>query len=176
MASPPSPFFVTLRPNAGHGLLILEATPPFLWRFDTIEGHGLPWRGFAITFIGHTTLGRTPLDEWSARRTDIYLTTHNTQTDTHAPGGIPTNNSSKRAAAHPRLRPRGKRDRLQVLIRRFSLSHQVNFNHLANLNSVTGHWICIYLVIESNVTILTILKYIRYKPRTSNVTAIYKIP
>ena len=26
----------------------------------------------------HTTLGRTPLDEWSARRRSFYLTTHNT--------------------------------------------------------------------------------------------------
>jgi hypothetical protein len=26
----------------------------------------------------HTTLGRTPLDEWSAPRTDLYPTTHNT--------------------------------------------------------------------------------------------------
>jgi len=26
----------------------------------------------------HTTLGRTPLDKWSDRRTDLYLTTHNT--------------------------------------------------------------------------------------------------
>jgi hypothetical protein len=25
-----------------------------------------------------TPVGRTPLDEWSARRRDIYLTTHNT--------------------------------------------------------------------------------------------------
>jgi len=31
------------------------------------------------------TVGRTPLDEWSARRTDLYLTTHNNhrQTDRH---------------------------------------------------------------------------------------------
>jgi len=29
--------------------------------------------------LRHTyTIGRTPLDEWSARRTDLYLTTHNT--------------------------------------------------------------------------------------------------
>ena len=27
---------------------------------------------------GHTTVGRTPLDEGSARRIDFYLTTHNT--------------------------------------------------------------------------------------------------
>jgi hypothetical protein len=26
----------------------------------------------------HNTVGRTPLDEWSARRRDLYLTTHNT--------------------------------------------------------------------------------------------------
>jgi len=34
-------------------------------------------RCFTIT-ITHTTVGRTPLDEWSARRRDLYLTTHNT--------------------------------------------------------------------------------------------------
>ena len=35
------------------------------------------YRGFTIT-LRHSTLGRTPLDEWSARRRDLYLTTHNT--------------------------------------------------------------------------------------------------
>jgi hypothetical protein len=34
-------------------------------------------RGFTIT-LRHTTLGRTPLDEGSARRKDLYLTKHNT--------------------------------------------------------------------------------------------------
>jgi len=28
--------------------------------------------------LRHTTLGRTPLNEWSARRRDLYLITHNT--------------------------------------------------------------------------------------------------
>jgi hypothetical protein len=28
--------------------------------------------------LRHITLGRTPLDEWPARRRDLYLTTHNT--------------------------------------------------------------------------------------------------
>ena len=36
-----------------------------------------------LRFLAHTqrriTVGRTPLDEWSARRRDLYLTTHNTQ-------------------------------------------------------------------------------------------------
>ena len=34
-----------------------------------------------LMFLDHTrhsTVGRTPLDEWSARRKDLYLTTHDT--------------------------------------------------------------------------------------------------
>ena len=35
-----------------------------------------------MVFLDHTqrraTVGRTPLDEWSARRRDLYLTTHDT--------------------------------------------------------------------------------------------------
>jgi hypothetical protein len=50
------------------------------------------YRGFTIT-LRHTTLGRTPLDEWSARRRHLYLTTHNSQeTDIHALGEIRTRN------------------------------------------------------------------------------------
>jgi hypothetical protein len=33
------------------------------------------YRSFTIT-LRHTTHGMTPLDEWSARRRDVYLTTH----------------------------------------------------------------------------------------------------
>jgi hypothetical protein len=41
-------------------------------------GPGPPhYRGFMVT-LRHTTLGRTPLDEWWARRRDLYLATHNT--------------------------------------------------------------------------------------------------
>jgi hypothetical protein len=60
-----------------------------------------------------TTVGRTPLDQWSALRRDIYLTTHIThdrQTDIHAVGGIRANHLSRRAAAHLRLRPHGHWD------------------------------------------------------------------
>ena len=49
-----------------------------LWRCD-------PTRVMAssfLRFLNHTQrrskVGRTPLDEWSARRRDLYLTTHNT--------------------------------------------------------------------------------------------------
>ena len=42
------------------------------------SGAGPPHcRSLTIT-LRHTTLGRAPLDEWSARRKDLYLTTHNT--------------------------------------------------------------------------------------------------
>ena len=43
-----------------------------------IPNHGFPLRGFGIALIGHTTLGRTRLDEWSDRPRDLYLTTYNT--------------------------------------------------------------------------------------------------
>ena len=69
------------------------------------------WRGvIAFDHIqGHTIVGRTPLDEGSARGRELYLTT--LTTDIHAPGGIRTRNSSKRSAADPRLRPLGHWDR-----------------------------------------------------------------
>ena len=50
------------------------------------------FRGFIIT-LRPTTLGRTPLDEWSARRRDLYLTTHynnRRQTYLHPAGFEPT--------------------------------------------------------------------------------------
>ena len=51
--------------------------------------------------VTHTTLGTTPLEEWSARQRDLYQTIHNSQeTD------IRTRNPSKRAAVDPRLRRR----------------------------------------------------------------------
>jgi hypothetical protein len=61
----------------------------------------------------HTTLGRTPLGEWSARRRVLYLTTHNT-TDVHAHRRIRTHILSTRAAADLRLRPCGHWDRQQA--------------------------------------------------------------
>ena len=67
-------------------------------------------RGFKIT-LRRTTLDRT-LDEWSARRRDLYLTTQLSQVaGIHAPGGIRTRSPFKRAAADSRLRSRGHWDR-----------------------------------------------------------------
>ena len=74
------------------------------------------YRGFTVT-LGRITLGRTALDEWSARHRELYLATHNThkRQDIRAPG-IRTRNSSKRVTADPHLRPRGHRDWLSCTL------------------------------------------------------------
>jgi hypothetical protein len=60
-------------------------------------------------FLDHTqrrsTVGRTPLDECSAPRRDLYLTTHDThiRQTSMPPGGIRTCNLSTQAAADLRL-------------------------------------------------------------------------
>ena len=62
---------------------------------------------------GYTTVGRTPLYEWSVRHRDLYLTNtqHSQQTNIHALGGIQTRNPSRRSSADPCLRPLGHWDR-----------------------------------------------------------------
>jgi hypothetical protein len=77
---------------------------------------GFPFQGFLITHI--QTHGRTPLDEGSARRRDLYLhrtTEHRNPTNIHAPSGIRTRDPSNRAAADLRIRPRGHWDRRNVV-------------------------------------------------------------
>ena len=79
-----------------------------------------------LRFLDHTlwriTVSRTPLDEWSARRRDLYLTTHNTHTtNIRAPGGIRTHDLSRRAAADLRLRLRGYWDQLVYHTKEFKL-------------------------------------------------------
>ena len=66
-----------------------------------------------------TTIGKTPLDEWSASRRDLYFTTHNThnrQTSVPPVGFEPTI-ISRQAAADLRLRPRGHWNRIGALYR-----------------------------------------------------------
>jgi len=63
---------------------------------------GPHYRGSMIT-LRHSTVGRMPLDEWSARRTDLYLTTHDThkrQTSMPPAGIKPTIPTSERPQTH----------------------------------------------------------------------------
>jgi hypothetical protein len=53
-----------------------ETVSFFAWCNSPLVGQRPPhYRGFAVT-LRHTTLGRTPLDDWSAPRRELYLTTH----------------------------------------------------------------------------------------------------
>ena len=86
------------------------ATVPIpLWRCGPTRAMASSFMRFLDHTQRRTTVGRTPLDEWSARRRNLYLTTHNTHNrQTSMPrGGIRTHDLSRRAAADLRLRPRG---------------------------------------------------------------------
>ena len=70
--------FLALQPPLAQGFLII----------DVFRSHSK-----------QTTLCSTPLDEWSARRTDLYLTTHNThnrQTSMPPVGFEPTMSADER--------------------------------------------------------------------------------
>ena len=72
------------------------------------SGQRPPYYGnFTIT-LRHTTLSRTPLDERSARRRDLYLYNKQHSQHTFMPsGGIRTQNPNKQTGADPRLWLRG---------------------------------------------------------------------
>jgi len=67
---------------------------------------------FTSHSVRHATLGRVPLDEWSDRRREFYLTTHNThkRQTTIPPVGLEFSVHSKKASAGRRLRRRGHWD------------------------------------------------------------------
>jgi hypothetical protein len=67
---------LTANPLAGLPALLWPIDFFFSW-FEGQNGSRPPHRwSFEIKFR-HITLGRTPLDEWSASRRDLYLTTRN---------------------------------------------------------------------------------------------------
>jgi hypothetical protein len=88
--SPPPPHMAQ-QPLVGQGLLVIEAS----------GSHSQSFR--------HTTLWKTPLDDWSSRRRDLHLTTHNTHKIqiSYNSDGIRTHNPRKWAPSYPHLRPRG---------------------------------------------------------------------
>jgi hypothetical protein len=84
----------------------------FAWLDSHSEPRPLHYWGFKNT-LRRTTFGSTRLDEWSARRRDLYMTTHNThKTQKPRTGGIRTCYPNKRAASDSRLSPHDHRDRL----------------------------------------------------------------
>ena len=77
-------------------IFMLKTYFPFFLACGAATQRG-SWSPNSWGFLDHTqrriTVGRTPLDEWSARRRDLYLTTqntHNRQTSTPPVGFEPT--------------------------------------------------------------------------------------
>jgi hypothetical protein len=101
-------FAVALRPNAGHGLLILEASR------------------------SHTTTHHRRYDSSggmisSSQRLLPDNTQHSQQTNIHAFGGTRTHNLSMRAAADLVLRPRGHWDRQGLKLTGRFYNHKKQF-------------------------------------------------
>ena len=66
-------------------IFIIQFVSRFSFFAPSGPGHLLYW-GFTIT-LRYTTLGRSPLDEWSVRRRCCFQTTHNTHTGYPCPRG-----------------------------------------------------------------------------------------
>jgi len=110
--------FVAKRQNFAHGMVEDRVTRNtsnsaslFITCFDLISSYrdGViiflwpsHYRCFTIT-IRHVTIGRIPLDEWSARRINLYLTIHNTtdRQTSMTPAGIePTISAGERTQTY----------------------------------------------------------------------------
>jgi len=104
-------YHVTPRGVARYHLPISVAY--FVWFFNhgaTAPSEPRPhYRGLTIT------LGRTPLDDWTAQHRNLY--TQHSRNRHPCPSGTRTHNLSKRAAADPHLRPCGHWDRHFVCLR-----------------------------------------------------------
>ena len=113
-------FSVALRPNAGHGLLILEVS-----RSHTTQHSRQDSSGRVIS---------------SSQRPLPNNTQHSQQTNIHAPGGIRTHELSRQAAANLRLRPRGHWDRRFIYVPRlkciyYDTAHMYCKRNFSNLCS-----------------------------------------
>jgi hypothetical protein len=70
-----------------------------MWRCDPTQVMAFSFLRFLDHTQRRTTVGRTPMEEWSARRRDLYLTTHNThnrQTSMPPVGFEPTISAGER--------------------------------------------------------------------------------
>jgi hypothetical protein len=96
------------------------------WRDSPLVGHVFLIREVSRSHTRHATVSRTPLGEWSARRRDLYLTTHNSHDRYPWVGGIRTHDHNRRAAEDLRLRTSDHRDRHYVPSDRLILFSALN--------------------------------------------------
>jgi len=101
-----SPSLITADCDSSHNtyfiyLYNIYCPPPHGVTAPIGPGHPQYW-GFTIT-LRHTTLGRTPPDEWSARSRELYLTTsdnHKRHTSMPPAGFEPTILARERSQTH----------------------------------------------------------------------------
>jgi hypothetical protein len=98
----------------------------FLWCCGPTRARASSFLRFLDHIQRRTTVCRTSLDERSARRRDLYPTTHNNHNSQTSvpPWGIQTQNLSKRAAADPRPKPHSHWD-LHWLFNMYYLYHSL---------------------------------------------------
>jgi len=83
----------------------------FIWRNSPQWAMASSFTRFLEHTQRRTAVSTTPLDEWSARRRDLYLKTHNTHNSKH-PCPRWDSNPQSQQTADVHLRPRGHWDRL----------------------------------------------------------------
>jgi hypothetical protein len=86
----------------------------FSWRNSPTEGQGLLTIEASLSYSDITHSSGRVISPTQRSLSDN--TQHSQRTDTHVFGGIRTRNTCKRAAADPRLRPRGHQDRQSLRI------------------------------------------------------------
>ena len=127
-------------------------------------------------FLDHTrrtTVGRTPLDEWSARRRDLWQHTTLNRTNIHAADGIRTHNLSRWAAVDLRLRPRGhwNRQNLAKLLQYFTLPRNyltVQSSPLRlYINPLKGNKLKIIDLLWSLASVRKNVRYLTITPHTT---------
>ena len=99
-----------------------------------------PW-GSSIT-LRHTTLGRTPLGEWSAHHRDPYLTTHNThkrETSSSPAGFEPAIPADERPQTHVLDRAASRTGR-RIKYRRRNVVSSVTASFRRCVNETTLFW------------------------------------
>ena len=115
-----------------------------LWRCDSRRVMASSFLRFLDHIQRRTTVGRTPLDEWSARRRDIYLTTHdihNRQISLPPVVFEPTISVGERPQTY--ALDRAATESGYVQISSFGISHQEAETHLPD-NQLSG-WMITYL-------------------------------
>ena len=132
---------LALRPNAGHGLLILDVS-----RSHTTTHHSR-----------QDSSGRVIS---SSQRPIPDNTQHSQQTNIHAPGGIRTHDLSRRAAADLRLRPRGYWDRPSNIVRAIKQSRMRWAGHEARMRERGGVYVVLIGKLEGKMMMMMMMMII----------------